>query len=183
VSPPTPPVRGSPSKPEISLARLMRRPASGFCSATATASPPGLRCHLACGRCRGHPYADPGPECQRRCRAVGRHRAPGMPGPSPAHRPPPPPSRPPQLRPALQPPSSPPQPRPVGARVVRAPRHNGTASRQNRSTAAMFLVTSSTNTNVQHDNRPTSGTPRADADVCLCSDLSSLKGAQTRTGL
>ena len=81
-------------------------------------------------RRRGHPYADPGPERQRRCRAVGRHRAPRMPGPSPDHRPPPPRSRPAQLRQALQPPSSRPQPRPVGARVVSAPRQSGTASRQ-----------------------------------------------------
>jgi hypothetical protein len=41
VAPSTPPATGSPSKPGICLARLMRRPASGSCSATTTASSPG----------------------------------------------------------------------------------------------------------------------------------------------
>ena len=65
-------------------------------------------------------HADPGAERQRRRRALGRHRAPGVPGPSPDRRPSAASSRPAPLRRALQPPSSPPQPRPVGARAVGA---------------------------------------------------------------
>ena len=55
---------------------------------------------------------------RRRRRALGRHRGPRAPGPSPDRRAPAACSRPPQLPPALQPPSSPPRPRPSASELV-----------------------------------------------------------------
>jgi hypothetical protein len=69
-----------------------------------------------------------GSERQCRRRALGWHRAPGVPGPPPDRRAAAAWSRPAPLRRALQPPSSPPWPRPVGPRAL-AVRTGGPVSR------------------------------------------------------
>jgi putative transposase len=78
----------------------------------------------------GHPHTDPGAQRQCRRRALGWHRAPGVPGPSPDRRPQAPTWRPWHLHSALQPPPSPPQPRPVGSRAIRTLSRGGAAGRR-----------------------------------------------------